>query len=111
MGKSEEMNLRTETWNVLSQNGKKAADVLFVTDGNVSCSFYTFISKANDIVYDSGFGGNFINLSLKVVGDGWWLERAEYDGSEWWEFKTNQVKKKRGQVAITIKDHFSGGVP
>lgn len=22
-----------------------------------------------------------------VVGDDWWLERHEYDGSEWWEFK------------------------
>lgn len=22
-----------------------------------------------------------------IVGDDWWMERHEYDGSEWWEFK------------------------
>lgn len=28
-----------------------------------------------------------------LVGDGWWIERAEYDGSEWWEFKTIPTEK------------------
>jgi hypothetical protein len=25
---------------------------------------------------------------LEIVGDDWWLERHEYDGAEWWEYKT-----------------------
>ena len=24
---------------------------------------------------------------LVVVGDNWWIERHEYDGNEWWEYK------------------------
>jgi len=28
-----------------------------------------------------------IRNDLYVVGEDWWLERGEYDGSEWWEFK------------------------
>lgn len=30
-----------------------------------------------------------------LVGDGWWIERAEYDGSEWWEFKTIPTEKDK----------------
>lgn len=29
-----------------------------------------------------------------MAGDDWWLERAEYDGSEWWKFKTLPVEPK-----------------
>lgn len=39
-----------------------------------------------DFKYDSGYGGQELygNVWLK---DGTWLERGEYDGSEWWEHK------------------------
>ena len=30
-----------------------------------------------------------------LVGDGWWIERFEYDGSEWWEFKTIPIEKSK----------------
>lgn len=44
-----------------------------------------FLEKL-DFTYDDGFG------SQKVFGtvwflDGTWMERGEYDGSEWWEHK------------------------
>ena len=32
---------------------------------------------------------------LVLVGDGWWIERCEYDGSEWWEFKTIPTEKAK----------------
>ena len=28
-------------------------------------------------------------------GSDWWLERGEYDGSEWWEFRREPVKDKQ----------------
>ena len=40
----------------------------------------------------NGFGGAEVNENLFVVGADWWLERHEYDGSEWWEFKTLPTK-------------------
>jgi hypothetical protein len=26
-------------------------------------------------------------MTLQLVGETFWIERAEYDGSEWWEYK------------------------
>lgn len=48
--------------------------------------------------YDSGYGKSEVAEDLVIVGDGWWLERNEYDGAEWWEYKEtpkqiNEVKE------------------
>ena len=90
-------NLLTETIATLRQSGKEPSDVRFVVaiapkgDTQVCGSWQDF-AALSDFTYDAGYGGNKINMSLKIVGDGWWLERGEYDGSEWWEFKTIPTK-------------------
>jgi hypothetical protein len=49
-----------------------------------------FLEKAALISYDSGFGGQIINGSLKIVlKDGSWIERGEYD---WFELKSKPAK-------------------
>lgn len=48
-------------------------------------SFYDFLANI-DIEYDRGFGRQHV-FGHVVFNDGTWLERAEYDGSEWWEYK------------------------
>jgi hypothetical protein len=42
--------------------------------------------NALNFEYDAGYGSQNLygNVWLK---DGTWLERGEYDGSEWWEYK------------------------
>ena len=35
-----------------------------------------------------------VALDLVVVGEGWWLERCDYEGAEWWEFKTLPIKSE-----------------
>jgi hypothetical protein len=45
----------------------------------------TFL-KSIDFNYDSGYGGQELFGTLWLE-DGTWLERGEYDGSEWWEYK------------------------
>ena len=42
-----------------------------------------FLETLDSINYDNGYGGQelFGNIVFK---DGTWLERGEYDGSEWW---------------------------
>jgi len=62
---------------------------------NQSFSFVAFEKLAKKINYDAGYGGEQIATDLVVVGEGFWLERAEYDGSEWWEFKTFPKKAKK----------------
>ena len=44
--------------------------------------------KVLDIDYDDGYGDQEIAVDLVVVfTDGGFLRRAEYDGSEWWEYE------------------------
>ena len=83
-------NLLKETIEILQHNNKTPDDVVWVgtRDGEIATLWSTFSMWAVTFDYDSGFGGARVNQSLTVVGDDWWLERGEYDGSEWWEFKT-----------------------
>lgn len=61
------------------------------SDGKYAISWDDFAKIAADTEYDAGYGGAEIAIDLVVVGNGWWLERGEYDGSEWWEFKKQPV--------------------
>lgn len=79
-------NLLKETIEVLRGNGKTLEDVRFVSSDFGATDIGTFINAA-DKEYDDDFGAQEVLSSLQVVGDDWWLERHEYDGSEWWEFK------------------------
>lgn len=91
-------NLLAQTRAILEEHGKSPADVRHVSvDARVSYYDERFkaatgswadFERLADIEYDDGYGGANIAETLVVVGDDWWLERGEYDGSEWWEFKT-----------------------
>lgn len=98
------MNLLEETIDALGYQGKDPSEVLWVGIKNFSTKqkaspewrkdikenswkwdeFY----KIADFEYDEGFGIQEVKDGLVIVGKDWWLERHEYDGSEWWEFKT-----------------------
>lgn len=96
-------NLLEETIECLKENGKSESDVLWVgrnyTKGyretrehiTYKGTWKDFRSRA-DFRYDAGFGANEIPMDLIVVGKDFWLERHEYDGSEWWEFKAMPVE-------------------
>lgn len=43
-----------------------------------------FLEGLASINYDNGYGGQELFGTI-VYKDGTWLERGEYDGSEWWE--------------------------
>ena len=76
-----------ETIREIKDNGKDETDILSVSNGEGWITWDQFKEIAN-FCYDRGFGGHYISLKLIVKGSDWWLERHEYDGSEWWEFKT-----------------------
>lgn len=88
------VNFETETLDMLQYAcGKTVHDVLFVQTKKSQVSMQTFLRSIKGFEYDNGFGGHRINLDLKIVGKDWWLEREEYDGSEWWVFKTMPVRR------------------
>lgn len=78
-------NLWQETIDALKRHGKTWADVCFVCGDQYEVTNFETIARNTN--YDDGFGGQEIAKDLKVVGDNFWLERHEYDGSEWWEYK------------------------
>lgn len=51
--------------------------------------------KLANFDYNNGYGLVAIDLNLIVRGSDWWLERGEYDGSEWWEFRREPVKDEQ----------------
>jgi hypothetical protein len=87
-------NFEEETRREIKNVGLTPEMVAFVTDGENSQSFDDFISNCN-FEYNSSFGRAYINSNLEIVfNDGSWLERGEYDGSEWWQYKKTSAKPK-----------------
>ena len=100
-------NLLEETLEILQNHEKSIEDVKFICckwmEYNCSIGYHKeyeyymtwedFASMANRF-YDNGYGGTKVKDRLQIVGKNWWLERHEYDGSEWWEFKSLPKKPK-----------------
>lgn len=95
------MNLKQETLDVLERHNKKIEDILWIGGDDFTISIDDFFRKA-DREYDKGYGSQKVATDLKIVGDDWWLERHEYDGSEWWEFKTKPVKPSKEEKIHTV---------
>ena len=83
-------NLWEETIEVLKDHSLTWKDVdAVVLDGdNVILPKENFEEVARKTYYDEGYGRVEIRSDLKIIGWNWWLERADCDGLEWWEFKT-----------------------
>jgi len=86
-------NLLKETLEILKKYDKTFADIIYVItsknneEGCIEWSTEQFVEESAYINYDSSYGINKINMTLQLVGETFWIERAEYDGSEWWEYK------------------------
>lgn len=100
---SEIVNLLQETIDDLVSHLKTEKDVLWVgtSDGSRCVSWDEFATFAGQVNYDSGYGTNYIPLELVIVGADWWMERGEYDGSEWWEFKC--IPKRQDSPLDTLQ--------
>lgn len=103
-------NLLEETIEYMACRDKYPSDVkiVYLTNSKNTKTCFTwddFAEICADIEYDEDYGGAEINETLEIVGKDWWLERHEYDGDEWWEFKTlpnypNSIVTKPGKKDI-----------
>lgn len=84
-------NLLQETTEELIACGKTWDDVLWIGGSEFTISVEDFKKLANR-EYDSGYGAQEVATDLKIVGKDWWMERGEYDGSEWWDYKEYPTK-------------------
>lgn len=94
------MNLLKETEEILRKHGKQIEDVWYAAlffdlyddmftvnlGGAHSAKDFEVFKNALDTDYDNGFGGQEV-FGFIVLNDTNWIERHEYDGSEWWEYK------------------------
>lgn len=85
------MNLLKETVKVLNEHGKSLDDIIWIGSKDCEIDKDQFIKFANK-EYDRGYGLIEVAEDLVIVGKDWWLERHEYDGSEWWEYKRLPIK-------------------
>ena len=88
------VNFLKETLGEMKENGVSPYDVLYVFNSFGYCSWKEFEKLAN-FDYNNSYGLIAIDLNLIVRGTDWWLERKEYDGSEWWEFRRDPVKNSQ----------------
>ncbi|MGT2834035.1 hypothetical protein ACVRZC_01595 [Streptococcus hyointestinalis] len=90
-------NLWEETIEVLKKHGKTFDGVKFIQGNDFKITKENFELVAKKTNYDSGYGSANVATDLVVVGKNWWLERGEYDGAEWWDYKESpkQVNEVR----------------
>jgi len=96
-------NLLKETKQVLSRNGLAISDVEWF--GTDDCEFTCDLEDFLDINCDDGYGSVEVGADFVVVGSDFWLERNEYDGSEWWEFKRMPVKPSNKKTVSKLIDY------
>ena len=104
-------NLLVETKQALSAHGYSHTDVDWVgaSNGSKTCDWKKFATIA-DKIFDPGYGSNEVSTSLVIVlFDGAWFERHEYDGSEWWDFKTTPTAKSDASnvTDVFINQHYT----
>lgn len=98
-------NLLHEVRGILANHDKTLGDISWVGCRDFSIPLSRFFELA-DVYYDSGFGAQHVASDLIVVGDGWHLERNEYDGSEWWEFKTTIERPQEVRDVSSLVDNM-----
>lgn len=89
------MNLLKETLEVLKENGRSFDDVLFIQGSDFGITKEQFLTLA-DVEYYSSYGAAEVAEDLEIIGKDFLMCRAEYDGSEWWDFQSfiHPIKKK-----------------
>ena len=95
-------NLYEEIINILTSHNRSINDIKYIimpdtskdrwNDNIYEVDIDNFMEIAKRTNYDDGYGRTEIPKNLKIVGDYWWLERNEYDGSEWFEYKTLPIR-------------------
>ena len=102
------INLLSETKRKILNSKHQISDVAWVGsyDGEYAISWNKFEDIAN-IEYDNGYGAVKIATDLVVVfKDKSYLIRREYDGSEWWEYNHELIKRPNAARFSRIYDRL-----
>ena len=59
---------------------------VLLKEGHTQEEYKEFLQKLN-FEYDAGYGGQELFGTVWLMKENTWLERGEYDGSEWWNYQ------------------------
>ncbi len=104
MTRDENTNLLDETVRSLDSHNHSPSDVLWVGTSDVWFTWDEFADPATNANYDSRYGSPKVAQDLVIVGKDWWMNRHEYDGSEWWYFNTSPIipTEHRAPANLTV---------
>lgn len=86
---------RTKSYNVVDcpsciiKNPDKFADIIILRENWGTDDWLAFLELL-DFNYDSGYGQQEL-MGCVWFTDETWLERGEYDGAEWWEYRSTPI--------------------
>lgn len=86
------LNLYNETTKFMARNGHTLSDIEHVSLYAIGIGLDEFVRFMMGFNYDPGYGSEYVPPFIIKMNDGSWYERAEYDGSEWWEFNVTPAK-------------------
>ena len=101
-------NLLEETLKFLEENGKSPADVEWIGSESYGHFDWEHFESVADVEYHAGYGAQEVACDLVIVGDGWWMERVEYDGAEGWGFKTPPTRPDDVREVKRLVDSVKG---
>lgn len=80
-------NFYEETIEDIKRVGRTLEDIAWIGSYSVEIPINQFFKVAKATTYDNGWGRAEMPIDLRIVfKDGGYLERREYDGSEWWQY-------------------------
>ena len=82
------INLYEEIVEKLEFHNKTINDILWIGTSKNKVNKEIFLEESKKLKYDNGYGISVINEDLIIAGNGWYLTRWEYDGSEGFEYIT-----------------------
>lgn len=94
-----------ETIGVLKDNNKSFSDVKWIGGKKYIIPIKDFYILSQEH-YNKSSGNQKVRPDLMIVGEDFWLERHEYDGYEWWEFKTMPTYPKNPKEENEILKFF-----
>ena len=103
------INARQELLEKLTSIDKQPSDITWMLTYTTD---YSSVSKALttihdlDFTYDSGYGSQKL-FGVVYFNDGTWLERGEYDGSEWWRYVTTPTLEQWKEKYSIEKGYIS----
>lgn len=104
-------NLWEETIQEINNSNHSIDDIDWIGGSKCYIDVQDFIKMAAQTYYDAGYGGQEVAEDLVIVfKDNTWLERAEYDGSEWWRYKAVPQKPVKKITPKRLSNYWTGSL-